>query len=133
VNVMFRLSLGLAFALAIAPNAQAALVVRMAVSPSRPHVRHALGLQIRTYAPIADRTRRCGYRLAPWRVSYPFKVQAVGPNHVVHRVRVRQARGNLYLGHLVPRLAGRWTIRVANFGPSYPPCSGSRLRFSVLG
>ena len=103
----------------------------MAVSPTLPHVGDVASLQIRTYAPIADRSRHCGYRLKPWRVTYPFKVQAVGPNNVVHRIRVRQAVGNLYVGHLVPKLPGRWTIRVTNFGPSYPPCSGGLIKFRV--
>ena len=125
------LGLGIASALAAAQAAQSALVLRMTVSPSRPLAGHVVGLQIRTYAPLVDRTRRCGYRLVAWRVSYPFKVQAVGPNRAIHRVRVRQARGNLYVGRFVPRLPGRWTIRVANFGPGYPACSGSVIRFRV--
>jgi hypothetical protein len=131
VTTRFALSLGIAGALASAQAAQSALVVRMAVSPLRPLVGYAVRLQVRTYAPLVDRARRCGYRLRAWRVSYPFKVQAVGPNRAIHRVRVRQARGNLYVGRFVPRLPGRWTIRVANFGPSYPACSGSVIRFRV--
>ena len=130
---MLRFGLSLTIALAVVPSAESALVVRMAVSSSRPHVGDVVQLRIRTYAPLADRSRRCGYRLRPWRVSYPFKVQAVGPNQVVHPVRVRQGRANLYAGRLVPRLPGRWTIRITNFGPSYPPCSGGRIRFKVSG
>ena len=131
MTARLALGLGIAGSLAVAQAAQSALVLRMAVSPSRPLAGHVVRLQIRTYAPIVDRTRRCGYRLVARRVSYPFRVQAVGPNRVIHRVRVRQARGNLYVGHFVPLLAGRWTIRVANFGPSYPACSGSVIRFRV--
>ncbi len=80
---------------------------------------------------MADPSRRCGYRPVAWRISYPFRVQAVGPDHAIHHIRVRQARGNLYLGRFTPRLAGSWVVRVANFAPDYPRCSGSLIRFKV--
>ena len=121
----------MAAALVAAPLAEGALVLRMAISPSRPHVRQAVQLLLRTYVPVTDPSRRCGYRAAARRISYPFRVQAVGPDHAIHRIRVRQARGNLYLGRFTPRLAGSWVVRVANFAPDYPRCSGSLIRFTV--
>jgi hypothetical protein len=131
---MCRLSLGLVFTIGLvaAPAAEGALVLRMAVLPSRPQVGHAVVLQIRTYAPLADPSRRCGYRLKPWRIAYPFNVQAVGPDRKLHRIRVKQGRGNLYAGQFVPTRAGAWTIRVTNFGPSYARCSGSQISFRVF-
>lgn len=121
-----------AAALATAPAADGALVLRMAISPARPHVGKALSLQIRTYTPVTDPSRRCGFRLVARRVSYPFNIQAVGPDRKLHRIRVKQGRGNLYSGRFVPTRAGAWTIRVTNFGPSYPRCSGSQISFRVF-
>ena len=130
---VFKLATALVVATALvgSPVAEGALVLRIAISPARPHARHAVQVQIRTYAPMADPSRRCGYRPVAWRISYPFRVQAVGPDHAIHDIRVRQARGNLYLGRFTPRLAGSWVVRVANFAPDYPRCSGSLIRFKV--
>jgi len=86
---------------------------------------------MRTYLPVTDPGRPCGFRLVARRVSYPFNVEAVGPDRRLHRFAVRQAKGNLYTGRFVPKRAGVWTIRVTNFGPSYPRCSGSLIRFRV--
>jgi hypothetical protein len=120
-----------AAALAIAPTASGALVLRMAIAPSHPRVGQALTLRIRTYLPVTDPGRRCGFRLVARRVSYPFNVEAVGPDRRLHRLAVRQAKGNLYTGRLVPRVAGIWTIRITNFGTANPRCNGSRIRFRV--
>ena len=90
-----------------------------------------MSLRIRTYIPVTDPSRRCGFRLVARRVSYPFNVQAVGPDRKLHRIRVRQGKTNVYAGRFVPRVAGTWTIRVTNFGPTYPRCSGAQIRFRV--
>lgn len=130
---MKRVPLVAAAALVAAPAADGALVVRMAISPTRPQVGRALTLRIRTYIPVVDASRSCGFRLVARRISYPFNVQAVGPDRRLHRIRVKQARGNVYMGRFVPTLAGRWTIRVTNFAPDYSRCSGSRIQFRVSG
>jgi hypothetical protein len=126
-----RLASVVAAALVAAPTASGALVVRMAISPSHPHAGQTVSLRIRTYVPVTDPSRSCGFRLVARRVSYPFNVQAVGPDRKLHRIRVRQGKSNVYAGRFVPRAAGRWTIRVVNFGPAYSRCSGALIRFRV--
>jgi hypothetical protein len=128
-----RIAVVVAAALVAAPAADAALVVRMAISPIHPRVSQAVTLRIRTYVPVTDASRPCGFRLVARRISYPFNVQAVGPDRRLHRIRVERARGNVYSGRFVPRRTGAWTIRVANFAPGYSRCSGSLIRFRVSG
>jgi hypothetical protein len=116
-------------------DASAAMVVRLSIAPATPLVGATLTLSLRTYAPVTDVSLPCGFRPQPWRVSYPFRVQALAPDGTAYRIPVRQDRENLYTGQLhVPHKPGRWTVRVLNFFThtgAYDPCSGARIRFLV--
>src|SRR5439155_3528110 len=105
--------------LLLAAPASSALVVRLGIVPTRPHVGEKLTFVLRTYAPFAAPERPCGFRLRPWRVRYPFRVEALNPRGRVLRTAVRQRGSNRYVGRLRPRIAGIWKIRVTNFGPRY--------------
>jgi hypothetical protein len=124
-------------ALATATPASGAMAVRLAIAPSTPKAGTEIILHLRTYAPYVDDTKPCGFRREPWRVRYPFRVQATAPNGTAYRVRVHQRAGNLYVGRLrLSHRAGTWTIRVLNFftrynHPHFDPCSGGLLRFRV--
>jgi len=120
-----------ASALLLAGPASSALVVRLEIVPTRPRVGKSLTFVLRTYAPLAAPERPCGFRLRPWRVRYPFRVEALNPRGKVLRIAVWQGRSNRYVGRLRPRLAGVWKIKVTNFGPRYNSCSGGLLRFRV--
>jgi hypothetical protein len=118
-------------------DASAKLVVRLTVVPKRPAVGTTLTLFLRTYVPYVDAARPCGFRLGPWRVSYPFRVQALAPDGTAYRVRVRQDQANSYVGQLrLPHKQGKWSIRVLNFFSrynDYNPCSGAIIRVDVRG
>ena len=86
-------------------------------------------IELRTYAPVVDRTRRCGFRPVPRPVTYPFRAEAVAPGGRVVTLHFRRAPANLYTARLKVDVPGRWTVRVTNFGPRYDPCSGAVLRF----
>ena len=70
--------------------------------------------------------------LRPSSAAYPFKVEAVGPNGRVHRVRIRRT-ANRYLWSGVFRFgaAGRWVIRAPQWGPRYSRNYGARPRIAV--
>jgi hypothetical protein len=118
-------------ALVLLQSASAALVVRMAVSPAHPRAGERVTLVLRTYVPFKAEGRPCDLRLQPWRLRYPFRVEAVSPKDEIIRVHVRQGKSNRYIGRFRPGVAGTWTIRVTNFGPRYNRCSGGLLRFRV--
>jgi hypothetical protein len=119
-----------AFAATALP-ARGALVVGLSTRPARPHVGEMVGLSLRTFAPVSDPTQPCGFRRTPLRVHYPFRVDAEAPDANHYAIRVVQREDNLYVGRLRVCVAGRWTIRVTNYAPSYEPCSGGVLRFLV--
>ena len=122
-----------AIALLVAPTALSALAVQLKIAPERPRVGNRITLNLRTFAPILDETQPCGFRPEPWRLSYPFRVQAVAPDGTAYPIRVRQSDDNLYLGSLrLARKAGSWKIQVLNFFTRlqpFDPCSGGLLRF----
>jgi hypothetical protein len=131
---MRRRSAAIAAAAAVstlAPTASPAMVVGLSIAPTAPHVGERITLSLRVYAPEVDPAMPCGFKRTPWRVDYPFRVQATAPDGTAYRIRVRQAEENLYGGTLrLAKKPGVWTIRVLNFFP-FDPCSGGRLRFRV--
>lgn len=124
-----------ALALLAAPTALSALAVQLKIGPERPRVGNRITLLLRTFVPVADETQPCGFGLEPWRLAYPFRVQAVAPDGAAYPIRVRQADENLYVGNLrLARKAGSWKIQVLNFFTrtnTFDPCSGALLRFRV--
>ena len=116
------------------PAVLSALVVRMTLIPASPHPQSHTTLHLRTFAPVVDRTKPCGFRLVPYRVSYPFRVEAIAPGGTRRAVRVRQVQGNLYAGTVRVARRGLWKVRVLNFVTAHQrvdPCSGAVLRFRV--
>jgi hypothetical protein len=120
-------------ALAAPISSHGALSVRLSIRPADPRTGQRIVFMIRTYVPYRAPERPCGLRYEPWRVQYPFRVEVVTPLDKVYALRVRQARGNRYVGYLRLWRAGRWTIRVTNFGPRYQACGpwDGLIRFRV--
>jgi hypothetical protein len=104
----------------------------LSVFPKHPRAGSEVRVELRTYVPVVDSTRRCRFRPVPQRVRYPFHAQAEAPDGRIVRVRFRQARSNLYIALLRVDVPGRWTLRVTNFGPRYDACSGAVFRFRVV-
>lgn len=105
-------------------GADAALEVRLAVKPARPHAGEAAEIRLRTYTPFRRSDGSC-CRLVPSDPrGYPFRVEAVSPRGVAVRVRMSRARPGLWGGVFRFGRAGRWQLRVANYAPGY---RGARL------
>ena len=122
-----------AFPAAVASGAPTAMEVRLSVRPAKPRVGGLAQIELRTYAPFRRRDGSC-CRLQPWDVgNYPFRVHAVSPTRRIFRVRVSRTsnrfvrRGSFRFTH-----PGAWTLRVANFGPSYRHAPGARPRLRVV-
>ena len=118
--------------LAIPSAAGAALEVRLAVSPGSPEAGERVAIHLRAYTPFARATGSCCRLLPADPRGYPFRVQAVSPQGEVVRVKVARNRPGLWKGAFRFESAGRWQIRVANYGPSYRGAPGARPRLFVV-
>jgi hypothetical protein len=99
----------------IAPTADAAMSVRLAVSPRAPRVGQGATILLRPFTLLRRDDGSCCH-LVPAKVQYPFRLQVIGPNAAVVLVRPRRTR-NAYIWRTrvtFPR-AGRWEIRVRNY------------------
>src|SRR5918996_2898643 len=114
-----------ALAAAVAPvGADAALEVRLAVKPARPHAGEEAEIRLRTYTPFVRKDGSCCRLLPSDPRGYPFRVEAVSPGGVTVRVGVSRAGRGLWRGAFRFGRAGRWQVRVANYAPEY---RGARL------
>ena len=114
-----------AFAAVAAPfGADAALEVRLAVKPAKPHAGEAAEIRLRTYTPFVRKDGSC-CRLVPSDPrGYPFRVEAVSPRGVPVRIGMSRARPGFWRGVFRFARAGRWQVRVVNYAPAY---RGARL------
>jgi hypothetical protein len=106
-------------ALAVPSGVDAALEVRLAVKPARPHAGEEAQIRLRTYTPFVRKDGSCCRLLASDPQGYPFRVEAVSPHGAVLRVRMSRARPGLWRGAFRFLRAGLWQIRVANYAPDY--------------
>jgi hypothetical protein len=115
-------------ALMLAPEASAAMCVRLSTRPTQPVVGTRTVVQLETFYPEPHG------RLTPWAVrDYPFRVEAVSPSSRVHRVVVRlSADVYAWRGSFRFTQQGSWTLRVTNFGPAYPKGCAEVHRVRVL-
>ena len=112
-------------ALALAATATAAMGVQMTIGPAKPRAGHSALIELRPFWPFASGNE-------PADVNYPFKVEAVSPNGSIYRVRtVRTQNPYVHAGRFTFRRAGRWCVRVTNYGPAYSAYRGHRPRVCV--
>jgi hypothetical protein len=117
--------------LVLATPAGGALEVRLSTVPARPSALEPTRIVLRTFWPFIKADGTC-CRLEPGGPrSYPFRVEAVSPVGRVSRIVVRRAEANVWRGvHRFP-VAGRWQLRVANYGPTYRHAAGALPRIFV--
>jgi hypothetical protein len=118
--------------LAVPAVAGAALEVRLAVTPVSPEAGQRVDVRLRTYTPFVRAGGSCCRLIPADPRGYPFRVQAVSPQGRVIRVRLVRARAGLWRGAFRFSSAGRWQLRVANYGPSYRGAPGSPRLFVVV-
>lgn len=115
----------LALAASFAPDASAAMCIRLFTQPPTLTAGSQTQVGLRTYAPYS-------HGLRPWRVTnYRFRVEAVAPTGRVFRVRILPERANRWVGSFWFPMRGVWTIRVTNFAPRYTKGCGEVLRMRV--
>lgn len=111
-------------ALMLTAAATAAMGVQMTVD-RQPQASHAARIELRPFWPFPNGNE-------PADVNYPFKVEAVSPNGAIYRVRIARTQNPyVHVGRLTFRGAGRWCLRVTNYGPSYSAYRGHRPRLCV--
>ena len=113
-------------ALAFPPAGEGAMCISLAVSPSTPRVAQLTRIALRTFIPVAPGV------LQPWVIRrYPFRVEAVSAGGERSRIRVLPSRDPyVWRGVFAFPSAGRWHVRVTNFGPRYGFC-GPVVRIRV--
>jgi hypothetical protein len=117
--------------LVLATPAGGALEVRLSASPKRPAALELTRITLRTYLPLLRANGSCCRLEAGGPTKYPFRVEAVSPARKTSRISMRHAEGNEWHGAVRFQSPGRWTIRVANYGPSYRHVPGALPRISV--
>jgi hypothetical protein len=80
-----NLAAALLAAAAIAPDAAAALEVRLAVTPAAPRAGRTATITLRTYTPVLRPDGTCCL-LEPTSVEYPFRVEAESPRGRLYRI-----------------------------------------------
>jgi hypothetical protein len=133
MEIRGRLALAAAFAaLALPASAGAALEVRLTIVPASPKAGTQAVVQLRPYWTYLRPDGSC-CKLVPADVRYPFKVEARSPTERVFRVAVRRTQNRyVWAGSFVFRVAGRWTVRAPQWGPSYSAHYGARPRIRFL-
>lgn len=122
---------GIAAGLVLTAPAGGALEVRLAIVPARPAALESTQIVLRTYLPLIRADGSC-CRLEPGGPrTYPFRVEAVSPAGKMSRVTVRRTKRDIWGGLFRFPISGRWTVRVANYGPSYRRVSGALPRITV--
>src|SRR2546426_482378 len=116
----FVVALAIGVLLYPAQRAEAKMGVWLSLSPSPPQLRERAEIRLRPFWTFPDGNR-------PALVTYPFSVEAVSPRgNISHISVIRSADPYVWIGHFVFRRAGRWEVRVANWGPRYEPYPGHR-------
>jgi len=117
--------------LVLATPAAGALEVRLSTAPKRPAALEFTRIILRTYLPLLRTDGSCCRLEVGGPQTYPFRVEAVSPVGKASRIPMRHAVGNEWRGAIRFQSQGRWTVRVANYGPSYRHAPGALPRISL--
>ncbi len=118
-------------ALAVAAPAQAALEVRISITPAKPRVGQRTVVQVRPYWTYLRPDGSC-CRLEPANVAYPFRLESVSPAGRVFRPRLRRTSNPfVWTAGFIFRTRGTWTLREPHWGPDYSTSAGGRPRIRV--
>ena len=112
--------------------AEAALVVKLSVTPKPVRKGAPTGIELRPFWTYKRPDGSCCV-LGRANVNYPFKVEAVSPSGRVFRVRVHKTPSRYVWSGVFTfgATTGRWIVRAPQWGPRYSRNYGARPRIAV--
>lgn len=99
--------------------AQAALCIRMTLSPPTPDVGQLARLELRTLVPFPDESGKLHMEAEAISATYPFRVMAIRPDGEEVLVQVERSNQDpkLWIGDVIMDRGGAWQVRILNFEP----------------